>query len=78
MKTADDSPAALKSAQAGLPRFRDRNCGGASQNPIFIIFSCGFEGPEYRGLRLCEKRAGLFLDSQDLVRLSEQSAEEAD
>ncbi|MDR1084615.1 MAG: PD-(D/E)XK nuclease domain-containing protein [Deltaproteobacteria bacterium] len=78
MKTAEDSPAALKSAQAGLTRIRGLDCGGASKNPILISLAVDLKA---RNIGACvfEKNGRTHvLDSQDLLRLREQPAEETE
>ncbi|MDR1086247.1 MAG: ATP-binding protein [Deltaproteobacteria bacterium] len=78
MKIAKDSPAALKSAQAGLTQIRSNNYGGASKKPILISLAVDLEA---RNIGACvfEKNGQTsVLDSQDLLRLRELPTEEAD
>ncbi|MDR1086262.1 MAG: ATP-binding protein [Deltaproteobacteria bacterium] len=78
MKIAKDSPAALKSAQAGLTQIRSRKYGGASKNPILISLAVDLEERNIGACIFVKNGQTYVLDSQDLLRLREPPAEKAD
>jgi hypothetical protein len=78
MKTAKDSSAALKSAQAGLTQIRDRDYGGASQHPILISLAVDLKARNIGACAFVKNGQTHVLDSQNLLRLRKPSAEEAD
>ncbi|MDR1085477.1 MAG: PD-(D/E)XK nuclease domain-containing protein [Deltaproteobacteria bacterium] len=78
MKTAEDSPAALKSAQAGMTRIRGRDYGGASKNPILISLAVDLKARNIGACVFVKNGQTHVLDSQDLLQLREPPSEEAE
>jgi hypothetical protein len=64
VKIAKDSPAALKSAQAGLTKIRD-----ASKNPILTSLAVDLDDRNIGTCVFMKNWQAYVLDSQDLLRL---------
>ncbi|MDR1085669.1 MAG: PD-(D/E)XK nuclease domain-containing protein [Deltaproteobacteria bacterium] len=78
MKIAKDGPAALKSAQTGLTRIRDRNYGGASQNPILISLAVDLKARNIGACAFEKNGKPPVLNSQGLLRFRGPANEEAE